>query len=81
MIVTTETETLRLQPVTADFGTGNFGSTICLTFDSSAMKDSVQSITLLYDGDVGNLVDVLNNALCGSFQTSFIYTPYEEEQE
>lgn len=81
MIVTTETETLRLQPVTADFGTGNFGSTIWLAFGSSVMKDSVQSITLLYDGDVGNLVDVLNNAPCGSFQTSFIYTPYEEEQE
>ncbi len=81
MIVTTETETLRLQPVSADFGTGDFGSTIWLTFGSSAMKDSVQSITLLYDGDVGNLVDVLNNTPCGSFQTSFIYTPYEEEQE
>ena len=81
MIVTTSSETLRLQPVSTDFGTGNFGSTIWLTFDNSAMKDSVQSITLLYDGDVGNLVDVLNNSPCGSFQTSFIYTPYEEEQE
>ena len=81
MIVTTETETLRLQPILADFGAGDFGSTIWLTFDNSAMKDSVQSITLLYDGDVGNLVDVLNNSPCGSFQTSFIYTPYEEEQE
>lgn len=81
MIVTTSTETVRLQPVSADFGTGDFGSTIWLTFGSSAMKDSVQSITLLYDGDVGNLVDVLNNSPCGSFQTSFIYTPYEEEQE
>ena len=80
MIVTTETETLRLHPISADFGTGDFGSTIWLTFDSSAMKDSVQSITLLYDGDVGNLVDVLNNTPCGSFQTSFIYTPYEEEE-
>ncbi|MGN1110273.1 MAG: hypothetical protein ACI4QY_01375 [Oscillospiraceae bacterium] len=81
MIVTTETETMRLQPVSADFGTGDFGSTIWLTFGSSAMKDSVQSITLLYDGDVGNLIDVLNDIPCGSFQTSFIYTPYEEEQE
>ena len=81
MIVTTSSETVRLQPVSADFGTGDFGSTIWLTFDNSAMKDSVQSITLLYDGDVGNLVDVLNNSPCGSFQTSFIYTPYEEEQE
>ena len=44
------------------------------------MKDSVQSITLLYDGDVGNLIDVLNNAPCNGFQTSFIYTPYEEEE-
>ncbi|MGN0682977.1 MAG: hypothetical protein ACI4JY_04795, partial [Oscillospiraceae bacterium] len=81
MIVTTSSETVRLQPVSADFGTGDFGSTIWLTFDNSAMKDSVQSITLLYDGDVGNLIDVLNNIPCGSFQTSFIYTPYEEEQE
>ena len=81
MIVTTATETLRLQPISADFGTGDFGSTIWLTFDNSAMKDSVQSITLLYDGEVGNLTDVLNNVPCGSFQTSFIYTPYEEEQE
>lgn len=80
MIVTTETETLRLQPISADFGAGDFGSTIWLTFDSSVMKDSVQSITLLYDGDVGNLVDALNNSPCGSFQTSFIYTPYEEEE-
>lgn len=81
MIVTTEHETVRLQPISADFGTGDFGSTIWLAFGSSVMKDSVQSITLLYDGDVGNLTDVLNNAPCGSFQTSFIYTPYEEEQE
>lgn len=81
MIVTTENETVRLQPISADFGVGNFGSTIWLAFGSSVMKDSVQSITLLYDGEVGNLVDVLNNAPCGSFQTSFIYTPYEEEQE
>lgn len=80
MIVTTSSETVRLQPVSADFGTGNFGSTIWLTFDNSAMKDSVQSITLLYDGDVGNLIDVLNDTPCGSFQTSFIYTPYEEEE-
>ena len=80
MIVTTEKETVRLQPISADFGTGDFGSTIWLAFGSSAIKDSVQSITLLYDGEVGNLVDVLNNAPCGSFQTSFIYTPYEEEQ-
>ena len=79
MIVTTSTETVRLQPVSADFGTGDFGSTIWLTFDNSAMKDSVQSITLLYDGDVGNLTDVLNNTPCGGFQTSFIYTPFEEE--
>ena len=81
MIVTTSSETVRLQPVSADFGTGDFGSTIWLTFDNSAMKYSVQSITLLYDGDVGNLIDVLNDTPCGSFQTSFIYTPYEEEQE
>ena len=81
MIVTTENETVRLQPISADFGVGDFGSTIWLAFGSSVMKDSVQSITLLYDGEVGNLVDVLNNAPCGSFQTSFIYTPYEEEQE
>lgn len=80
MIVTTEKETVRLQPISADFGVGDFGSTIWLAFDSSAMKDSVQSITLLYDGDVGNLTDALNNAPCNSFQTSFIYTPYEEEQ-
>ena len=80
MIVTTSTETVRLQPVSADFGTGNFGSTIWLTFGDSSMKDSVQSITLLYDGDVGNLTDVLNDTPCGSFQTSFIYTPYEEEE-
>lgn len=80
MIVTTEKETVRLQPISADFGTGNFGSTIWLTFGSSVMKDSVQSITLLYDGDVGNLTDVLNNAPCGSFQTSFIYVPFEEEE-
>ena len=80
MIVTTETETLRLQPISADFGAGDFGSTVWLTFGSSVMKDSVQSITLLYDGDIGNLVDALNNSPCGSFQTSFIYTPYEEEE-
>ena len=80
MIVTTEKETVRLQPISADFGTGNFGSTIWLTFGSSVMKDNVQSITLLYDGDVGNLTDVLNNAPCGSFQTSFIYVPFEEEE-
>ena len=80
MIVTTEKETVRLQPISADFGTGDFGSTLWLAFGSSAMKDSVQSITLLYDGDVGNLTDVLNNSPCNSFQTSFIYTPYEEEQ-
>lgn len=80
MIVTTSSKTLRLQPVSADFGTGDFGSTIWLTFGSSVMKDSVQSITLLYDGDIGNLVDALNNSPCGSFQTSFIYTPYEEEE-
>ena len=81
MIVTTEKETVRLRPISADFGVGDFGSTIWLAFGSSAMKDSVQSITLLYDGDVGNLTDVLNNAPCNSFQTSFIYTPYEEEQQ
>lgn len=81
MIVTTSSETVRLQPVSADFGAGDFGSTIWLTFGDSSMKDSVQSITLLYDGDIGNLVDALNNSPCGSFQTSFIYTPYEEEQE
>lgn len=80
MIVTTENGTVRLQPISADFGVGDFGSTIWLAFGSSAMKDSVQSITLLYDGEVGNLTDVLNNSPCGSFQTSFIYTPYEEEQ-
>lgn len=80
MIVTTENETVRLQPISADFGVGDFGSTIWLAFGSSVMKDSVQSITLLYDGDVGNLTDVLNNAPCNGFQTSFIYTPYEEEQ-
>ena len=80
MIVTTENETVRLQPIYADFGVGNFGSTIWLAFGSSVMKDSVQSITLLYDGEVGNLVDVLNNAPCGSFQTSFIYQPFEEEE-
>lgn len=78
MIVTTEKETVRLQPISADFGIGDFGSTIWLAFGSSVMKDSVQSITLLYDGDVGNLTDVLNNAPCGSFQTSFIYVPFEE---
>lgn len=81
MIVTTEHETVRLQPISADFGFGDFGSTIWLAFGSSVMKDSVQSITLLYDGEVGNLTDVLNNSPCNSFQTSFIYTPYEEEQE
>lgn len=80
MIVTTEKETVRLQPISADFGTGNFGSTIWLTFGSYVMKYSVQSITLLYDGDVGNLTDVLNNAPCNSFQTSFIYVPFEEEE-
>ena len=80
MIVTTENETVRLQPISADFGVGDFGSTIWLAFGSSAMKDSVQSITLLYDGDVGNLTDVLNNSPCGSFQTSFIYVPFEEEE-
>lgn len=80
MIVTTEKETVRLQPISADFGIGDFGSTIWLAFGSSVMKDSVQSITLLYDGDVGNLTDVLNNAPCNGFQTSFIYTPYEEEE-
>lgn len=75
MIVTTEKETVRLQPISADFG-----STIWLAFGSSVMKDSVQSIALLYDGDVGNLTDVLNNAPCNSFQTSFIYVPFEEEE-
>ena len=80
MIVTTEKETVRLQPISADFGVGDFGSTIWLSFGSSVMKDSVQSITLLYDGDVGNLTDVLNNSPCGSFQTSFIYVPFEEEE-
>lgn len=81
MIVTTSAETIRLHPISADFGVGNFGSTIWLAFDSSAMKESVQSITLLYDGDVGNLTDALNNAPCGSFQTTFIYTPYDEEEQ
>lgn len=81
MIVTTSAETIRVNPVSADFGVGNFGSTIWLAFDSSAMKESVQSITLLYDGDVGNLTDALNNAPCGSFQTTFIYTPYDEEEQ
>ena len=28
-----------------------------------------------------SLSNVLNNSPCGSFQTAFIYTPYEEEQE
>ena len=81
MTVTTSMETVRLQPITADFGGGNFGSTIWLEFDSSVMRESVQSITVLYDGDVGNLMDVLNNTKCGSFQTSFIYTPFEEEEQ
>ena len=80
MIVTTSAGTVRLQPVSADFGSGNFGSTIWLTFGSSDMKDSIQSITLLYDGDVGNLTDVLNNTTCNSFQTSFMYVPFEEEE-
>ena len=80
MIVTTEKETVRLQPISVDFGVGDFGSTIWIAFGSSVMKDSVQSITLLYDGDVGNLTDVLNNSPCGSFQTSFIYVPFEEEE-
>lgn len=79
MIVTTSTETVRLQPISADFGTGNFGSTIWLKFSSSEMKNSVQSITIIYDSEVGNLVDVLNNQPCGSFQTSFIYSEFEEE--
>jgi hypothetical protein len=81
MVVTTSSETVRLQPIAADFGVGNFGSKLWLTFGNSIMKDSVQSITIIYDGDVGNLVDVLNNVPCGSFQTSFIYAPFEEEEQ
>ena len=81
MIVTTATETLNLTPISANFGAGNFGSKIWLTFAESSMKDSVQAITVLYDGDSGNLHDVLNNMPCGSFQTSFMYTEFEEEQD
>lgn len=81
MIVTTASETLNLIPVSASFGAGDFGSTIWLMFGNSSMKDSVQAITVLYDGDSGNLHDVLNDAPCGSFQTSFMYTEFEEEQD
>jgi len=81
MVVTTGMETIRVQPVTANFGAGNFGSTIWLEFSSSVMRDSIQSIAIIYDGAVGNLTDVLNNTRCGSFQTSFIYTPFEEEEQ
>ena len=81
MIVTTASETLNLTPISADFGVGNFGSKIWLTFGNSSMKDSVQAITVLYDGDSGNLHDVLNDTPCGSFQTSFMYTEFEEEQD
>lgn len=81
MIVTTASETLNLTPISADFGVGNFGSKIWLTFGNSSMKDSVQAITVLYDGDVGNLRGAFDNAPCGSFQTSFMYTEFEEEQD
>ncbi len=81
MIVTTASETLNLTPISASFGAGNFGSTVWLTLAESSMKDSVQAITVLYDGDSGNLHDVLNDAPCGSFQTSFMYTEFEEEQD
>lgn len=81
MIVTTASETLNLTPVSASFGVGDFGSTIWLTFGNSSMKDSVQSITVLYDGDVGNLCCAFDNAPCSSFQTSFMYKEFEEGQD
>lgn len=81
MIVTTASETLNLTPVSASFGAGDFGGKIWLKFGNSSMKDSVQSITVLYDGDVGNLRSAFDNAPCGSFQTSFMYKEFEEEQD
>lgn len=81
MIVTTASETLNLTPVSANFGAGDFGSKIWLTFGNSSMKDSVQAITVLYDGDRGDMRDVLNDVPCGSFQTSFMYKEFEEEQD
>lgn len=81
LIITSASGTANIVPVSADFGTGNFGSTINLHFDNSKMRETVQAITLLYDGGIGNLHDVMNNIPCGNFQTSFIYIPYEEEQD
>lgn len=43
------------------------------------MRDTVQAITLLYNSEIGNLHDVMNNIPCINFQTSFIYIPFEEE--
>ena len=81
MIVTTANETLNLMPISANFGARDFGSKIWLTFGNSSMKNSVQSITVLYDGDDGNLRSAFDNAPCGSFQTSFMYKEFEEEQD
>lgn len=81
MIVTTASETLNLTPVSANFAVGDFGSKIWLTFGNSSIKDSVQAITVLYDGDVGNLRSAFDSAPCGSFQTSFMYKEFEEEQD
>ncbi|MBD5113554.1 MAG: hypothetical protein HDT42_13635 [Ruminococcaceae bacterium] len=81
LIITTASGTVTIMPVSADFETGCFGSTINLHFDNSKMRETVQAITLLYDGGIGNLHDVMNDIPCGNFQTSFIYIPYEEEQD
>ena len=84
MLITTGTETVEIKAVSvmldsmSEFSDGSFGSVIHLTFDTDIMKDSTQSITVLYNSDVGNLRDALNDVPCDNFQTSFIYVPKEE---
>lgn len=84
MLITTGTETAEIKAVSvmldsmSEFSDGSFGSVIHLTFDTDIMKDSTQSITVLYNSDVGNLRDALNDVPCDNFQTSFIYVPKEE---
>lgn len=55
-----------------------FGSVLTLTFAENTMKNSTQSITVIYDSEKGNLLDVWKSAPCESFQTSFIYEKQEE---
>lgn len=84
LLITIGAETVEIKAVSvlldnmSEFADGAFGSVIHLVFDTDIMKTTTQSITVLYNSEVGNLRDVFNNAPCDNFQTSFVYAQKEE---